>query len=352
MAKKERRPQIYRGGKKFCRVVSICVINSEGATTHESKVFSEVADISQYIKSLNLEVKLVGFESGQLAPWLASGLKTEGHPAVCVEARHMHSALKAQNIKTDRNDARGIAHMMRMGWYKAVHIKSSESQHQRMLLGNRQCLLHKRQDIKNEVRGVLKAFGIKLGKVTAKAYAARVREVCSVEMMASLEPMLLVLETMDKQISVLDKQILDIVKNNKLCRKLMTMPGIGAINALAFKATIDDPTRFNKSQDIGAFLGLIPRKYASGEVDRNGRITKCGDSLMRSFLFEAAQVLLTRVKRKSALQSWGKRIVKRRGGKVACVAVARKMAVIMHRMWIDDSTFIAEFNQKKQEVKA
>jgi transposase len=159
------------------------------------------------------------------------------------------------------------------------------------------------------------------------------------ELAAAVVPLLKAREAIERQIADLDRKVLRLARNDAQVRRFMTAPGVGAITALCFLATIDDPTRFKRSRSFGAYVGLTTRRYASGEVDWTGRISKCGDKLLRSYLYEAANVLLTRVAKWSALKAWGIRLAKRSGLRKAKVAVARKLAVILHRMWIDGTEF-------------
>lgn len=264
-----------------------------------------------------------------------------GLPVICLETRHTKAVLKAQSIKTDGNDARAIAQMMRTGWYRPVHIKSKESQKIRILLNNRKCLASKRIDLENQIRGTLKIFGLKVGSVTTAQYEPRIRElICHDRELASyILPLLESRRVMLEQGRVLERQIRKLAGEDPVCRRLMTVPGVGPIVALMYKATIDNPHRFTKSNTVGVHLGLTPRKYASGEIDYDGHITRCGDSMMRTHLYEAAQVLLTRSAKPSRLRAWGMQIAKRSSMKNACVAVARKLAVVLHRMWLDETEF-------------
>ncbi len=231
----------------------------------------------------------------------------------------MKAAALAMRNKTDRNDARSIAQVMRTGWFRFVHVKSSESQELRLVLTHRKTLQRKTLDIENEIRGTLKAFGLKLGKVSRGRFAARTA------LMAEFDR--------------LHRMVLEVVRGDPLCRRFMTIPGVGPITALAFKIGVDVPERFAKSKTVGAHFGLTPRRFNSVEIDTNGRISKCGDAMVRSLLHEAANALLTRCARNSALKAWAMRIAKTRGKKRAKVALARKLAVIMHRMWRDGGEF-------------
>ncbi len=287
----------------------------------------------------------VGLEAGGLTPWLCHELLAADWPAICIETRHAAAAMKAQRVKTDRNDARGIAHIMRTGWFKEVHVKSHASQKLRVLLGNRRCLLDNRLDMDSQIRGTLKVFGMKTGKVTAAKYEQRIRELVQddKELQAYIFPMLEVRRHLIQQKNILEKMILDFVKKDQICGLFMTIGGVGPLTSLVFKTFVDRPERFRHSKAVGAAVGLTPSKYASGEVDYDGHITKCGDAFVRSHLFEAAKCMLTRGK-PNALKSWGLRLAKRSSKKKACVAVARRLAVIMHAMWRDGTVF--EMNEE------
>jgi transposase len=289
---------------------SICIVDQEGTILHEGKAGTHPVEISRFLQSCGLTFSKIGLEAGNLSTWLYHELLGSGLPMICIETRHAAAALKAQNVKTDRNDARGIAQIMRTGWYKVVHVKSHASQKLRVLLNNRLCLLDKRMDIENQVRGTLKVFGLKTGIVTAASYEARIRQLIGhdEELQAYIVPLLEVRQHLREQTLKLEKIIIGVGKNDDVCRRLMTIPGVGVLTALVFMTAIDNPGRFGKSRNVGASLGLTPRKYASGEIDYDGHITKCGDDMARSHLFEAAKVLLCRVKKWNALKAWGVRL--------------------------------------------
>lgn len=331
----------YAGLDISMEETSICVLDKNGNIIREGAVPTEPGDIAAFLKDFKGTLKRAGLEAGALTPWLCQELLASNIPAICIETRHAKAAMAAQNVKTDRNDARGIAHMMRTGWFKAVHVKSKDAQKLRVLLGNRRCLLDKRLDIDSRIRGTIKAFGLKVGKTSVGTFEARVRSLIGddTQLSACLEPMLQARAALLEQFKILDKAIADIVRNDDVCRRLMTAPGVGYLTALAFRTGIDNPARFTKSASIGAALGLTPRKYASGQVDYDGRITKCGDALLRTHLYEAAKVLLSRVTKWSSLKAWGLKIARRSSMKNACVAVARKLAVILHRIWMDGTEF-------------
>lgn len=320
---------------------SICIVNLNGDILREGEVPTEPSVIDDWLKESGYSLERLGLEAGSVTPWLCAELLKLGQPAICIETRHAKAALAAQRVKTDRNDARGIAHIMRTGWFREVHIKSDESHRLRILLGNRRCLLDKRLDIERQIRGTIKVFGLKIGKVTPVTFEARVRELVGdqAELESYILPMLRVRRELIEQCKKLEKMVLDYVRQDVICRLFMTIPGVGPLTALAYKTFVDRPERFARSRAVGAALGLTPRKYASGEIDYDGRITKCGDRFVRSHLYEAAKTLLSRTTGKSWLKSWGQRIEKRSSKKNACVAVARRLAVIMHAMWRDGTLF-------------
>lgn len=323
------------------KTVSVCVIDNKGTIIDERELCMHAPDVLTHLASWKATVVHVGFEAGQLAPWLYHTLKEAGYPAVCLEVRHMSAAIKAQAAKTDRNDARGMAQMLRLGWYKATHVKSPEMQKIRMLLTHRKHLDGQVLGMMNTVRGSLKAFGIRLGNVGHKVFAETVREkiACDNMMGLAIEPLLSALETLQKSLAAMDATVKKLAREDTVCRKLMTVPGIGPVNALTFKATIEDPARFSRARDIGPYLGLVPRKYASGQIDHNGHITKTGDRMLRCYLFEAALNVLTRLKRDCPLRTWGRDLAKRSSLYRAAVAVARKLAMICLSVWRKDTEF-------------
>ena len=278
----------------------------------------------------------IGLEAGPLSQWLFSTLAEAGLPVICVETRHMRAVLKAQINKTDRNDARGIAQMMRAGLYRPVHVKTLRSQKLRMLLTHRKLLQAKAIAIENDLRGTLRNFGLKVGMVGTVKFEARIRElVANLPDLAELvEPVLFVRRVLREQFAILHRRLLAIARDDEVCRRLMTVPGVGPVVALAYRATVDVPARFRNSKAVGAVFGLTPAKHQSGESERIGTISRCGDEMVRSMLYEAAQTMLTRSAKWSWLKAWAMKIARRRGMKKAIVALARRMAVILHRIWV------------------
>ena len=319
----------------------ISVVDGQGKEVWKGKTKSIPEAIAKVIGSKAPHAVKVGFETGPLSTWHWHELKTLGLPVVCLDARHAKAALSMQVNKTDANDAHGLAQIVRTGWGREVQVKSIESHLANSLLKSRSLLVDMRTKLTNHLRGLLKTFGIVLGKARGKAYEVRVKEVTAgkVELYQIVNAILGAWRTICEQIETLDRNIRQAVRDNEACRLLMTVPGVGPITAMAYCAVIEDPGRFAKSSSVGAYLGLTPRRYQSGEVDRNGRISKCGDAMLRSYLYEAANVILNRVGKWSKLKAWGVKLAKRVGNKKAKVAVARKLAVIMHRMWVDKSAF-------------
>jgi transposase len=320
---------------------SVCIVDDTGRIVREAKVASEPEALLQVLNSLNYSFKRIGLEAGPLSQWLFSGLAEAGLPMICVETRHMRAVLQAQINKTDRNDARGIAQMMRVGLYRPVHVKTLRSQKLRMLLTHRKLLQSKAIAIDNDLRGTMRNFGLKVGAVGTARFEARIRELLegSPDLAELVEPLLIVRRTLREQIGILHRRLLAIVRKDDVCRRLMTVPGVGPVVALTYRATVDVPARFRNSRAVGAVFGLTPARHQSGEIDRSGAISRCGDEMMRAMLYEAAQILLVRTSKWSWLKAWAMKIAWHRGVKKAIVALARRLAVIMHRIWVDGTEF-------------
>jgi transposase len=334
--------KLYAGLDVSLEMTSICVVDEDGRICLEAKVLSEPNALIETLSALGGTFVRVGLEAGPLSQWLYFGLTDAGLPAVCIETRHLKGAIGAMAAnKTDRNDARAIAQVVRSGWFKAVHVKSNESQELRTLLSAREFLVNKVRDHENEIRGLLRPFGLKVGRIGAAGFEPRVRELVAERpaLVLCMEALLTARNVLRRELNRLHLALLRVVKNDELCRRFMTIPGVGPVTALAFKTTIDRPERFRRSADVGAHLGLTPRQHQSGEIDRRGRITRCGDTFTRTALFAAANVMLSRTTQWTALKAWGTRLAARSSLKKAKIAVARKLAVIMHRMWRDETPF-------------
>ena len=335
----------YVGMDVSLEEVSICVLNEDGRVIVRGATPTDPAAIVAFVAEYAPEVVRIVHESGQISTWLTRALRSLGAPVICIDARLAHKALSARPNKSDKADAEGLAHLARSGWYQEVHVKSEVSDRLRTLIGARDRLLRIRKDIEGQVRGVLKTYGIRLAPVTSARNRAGFRE--QVQAVVEGDPVLEVVaasfivvhEAVCTECAALEEELVALARGSALARRLMTVPGVGPIVALSFIATIDDAARFGKSSQVGAYLGLTPRRYQSGEVDHSGRISKCGDAAMRALLVEAASTLIAKVKRFSPLKAWAIRLAARKGFKKAAVATARKLAVILHRMWCDGTTF-------------
>lgn len=331
----------YAGLDVSLEETSVCVVDGEGAIVAEAKVASEPDVIAAYLARWPGGLVKVGHEAGGLSPWLHPGLAGHGLPAVCIETRRMKAYAKASAVKTDRRDARLIALALRAGLYRAVHVKSVEAHKLRLALTGRQALLRQARQLEGKIRGDLKVFGIKLGRVGSGGFGGRVKALLAEreDLWPLVAPLLAVRADQLAQVRSYDGVLRRLARADTVCRRLMTVPGVGVLTALAFRAGIDRPERFTRARSVPVVLGLTPRVDNSGEVERNGAITKAGDKLLRSLLYEAANALLTRSKRWSALKRWGLALAAKRGGKRARVAVARRLAVILFAMWRDGSDF-------------
>lgn len=331
----------YAGIDVSLKESSVCVVDATGKVVREVKVASEPEAVVRYFDELELPVCRIGLEAGPLSQWLHAGLCAAGRDIVLLETRHVMAALSAMTVKTDRKDARGIAQLLRMGWYRPVHAKSVASQDTRAVLVGRKLLQGKLLDVELSIRGILRGYGLKVGEVSRGRFEARIQELISGH--ATLEPvigaMLLAREALWREFTRLHREMLKIARADKIWHRLMSMPGVGALVALTYRSAIDDPARFGKSSTVGAYFGLTPKKYQSGETDRDGGVSKVGDAMVRTALFEAAHIMLTRVTRFSSLKRWALEVARRRGMKRAKVALARKLGVVLHRMSVDATDF-------------
>jgi transposase len=320
---------------------SVCIVDDAGKIVREARVASEPEALLQVLTNTIDRFKRIGLEAGPLSQWLYSVLAEAGLPVICVETRHMRAMLKAQINKTDRNDARGIAQMMRVGLYRPVHVKTLRSQKLRVLLTHRKLLQSKAIAIENDLRATLRNFGLKVGMVGTVKYETRIRELVEnlPDLAVLVEPLLIVRRVVREQLGILHRRLLVIVRDDGVCRRLMTIPGVGPVVALTYRVTVDVPARFRNSKAVGAVFGLTPAKHQSGESNRTGAISRCGDEMMRMMLYEAAQSMLVRSTKWSWLKAWAMKVARHRGMKKAIVALARRLAVIMHRVWVDGTEF-------------
>lgn len=337
--------EYYAGIDVSLESSSVCVVDGSGKIVREAKILSEPAALIGWFRGLGIEVKRIGLEAGPLSQWLYGGLQDAGLAVELLETRHVRNAFKTMPVKTDRKDGRGIAQLMRLGWFRPVHCKSLAAQERRALLTARKLLQIKRHDVEMSLRGVLRGFGLKVGLTTPRTFAGRVGEL--VEGHGTLcvvaDALLAAREVLGEQLRGLDKRLHSLARTDERARLLMTVPGVGTIVALTYASAIDEPGRFRSSKAVGAHFGLTPKRYQSGETDVSGRISKMGDGSVRTALYEAANVILTRpVRGCTALKSWAMRLAARAGMRKAKVALARKLAVILHRMLVDNLGFAAE----------
>lgn len=335
------------------RQTSICIVDERGKALAEGKALTTPEDIHGWIfKHTSVrrgQIKQVGLEAGAMSSWLYTEMQGLGLPMICLETLQAHRFLKTCRNKTDRNDAQGLAQLVRMGgaFIQAVAIRRQTSQELRTLLTLRQMLVGQKISLENNISGCLKPFGLIVprGGVKALTFEARVNDAVQkgedkgVHLRAAVTASLKAYSNICEQLDVLTGQIEEAVRQDPVCRRLMTAPGVGHIIALSFMTAVDDPKRFATGDDIGAYFGLAPKQYQSGETDIRMGISKMGNSMTRSHLVQAATVVLYKCKKWSSLRAWGMKVAKRRGSQKARVAVARKLAVILHRMWVNETDF-------------
>jgi transposase len=314
------------------RSVAICIVDEAGKVRFERSVPSDVPELVRCLNEFGEPIHQVGLEAGTLTQYLTYGLTEAGFDIVCMEARQVNAALSAMRNKTDKNDARGIAQLLRSGWYSRVHVKSIESHYIRALLTSRKVMQRKCLDLENEIRGLLKVFGVKLPiRLRGGAFEEAVRGTIESDPSLShaLLPMLNARQMLLETFLELDRRVRKAANQDAITTRFMSVPGVGYVTALSFKAAVDDPARFKSS----------PRRFQSGEKDNPGRISHAGDADVRATLYAAANAMLMRSIAWSSLKAWGMRLMKTKGRRRAIVAVARKIAVLLHRMWIDGTEF-------------
>jgi transposase len=300
----------------------------------EASAASSPSAISDALKAAPTCMRVV-FETGRMAPMLYHGLAELGVPVVCIESRQAYQALKTLTThKTDRNDARGLAQLARTGFFKPVHVKSLPAHAVRALIMARKNLVGQRITLENQIRGLAVVFGVRLPRGLNPAFVQQVIAMSDgiSGLSSAMQGLVAARHAVLAAIVAIDADIKRLVLASGACRRLMTIPGVGPLTALAFTAAIDDPTRFRRSRDIGAYLGLVPRRYQSGEVDYTGSISKVGDRRVRTLLYEAANVMLTRFKGALTLKDWALAIARRSNMRKARIALARRLAIIMHAM--------------------
>ena len=319
---------------------AFCVKDKDGKVLARGKVATDPRALFEVLKEHCLCPERIVMETGTLCHWLARELRLLGMPVELIDARHAHAVMKLQHNKTDAGDADLLAEIARTGFYRPVAVKSEDAQRDRILMKARSHLVGQRRDTENTIRGLLASLGHRFPKGVGK-FERRVRAILEEhpDLGAAIEPLLRARAALAAFLDELDREAMARAKDNPACRLLMTAPGVGRVTALAYLSTIDDPGRFAKSRAVGAYVGLTTRRNQSGEMDYSGRISKHGDAMLRSLLYEAANSLLTVVRRSHPLKDWARRIKRRTSHKKACVALARKLAVILHRMLMTGEAF-------------
>jgi transposase len=348
----------YAGIDVSLEYSSVCVVDANGKISREAKVASEPEALIAWFRLSDFEFERIGLEAGPLSQWLFAALREAGLAVELLETRHVRKAFEAMPVKSDRNDARGIAQLMRLGWFRPVHCKSMSAQETRTLLTARKLVQSKLRDVENSLRGILRGFGLKVGKTTERGFAGRIEDLVAghPHLQVVANALLSVRAVLRTEFATLQKQTRKMAQSDARTQLLMSTPAVGCqiasnpasdfavgpIVALTYVSAIDDPARFTSSKQVGAHFGLTPKRYQSGETDYTGRISKIGDGSVRTALYEAAHIMLTKpVKGCSQLKSWAMRIARRAGMSKAKVALARRLAVIMHRMLADGTPFNA-----------
>src|SRR5271155_4141440 len=312
----------------------VCVVDRDGAVVYEGKSAWMAEAIADELAKAPSCRRIV-FETGRMAPILFHGLSQLGLPVVCVESRQAYQALKSlATHKTDRNDARGLAHLSRTGFFKPVPVKSLAAHAVRSLIIARKKLVGQRVTLENQIRGLAVVFGVRLPRALSSTFIRQALQASDgiPGLSAAIQGLAAARAAVLAAIVAIDGDIRRMVRASDACRRLMSIPGVGQLTALAFTAAVDDPGRFRRSRDIGAYLGLVPRRHQSGEIDYTGSISKCGDRRVRTLLYEAANVMLTRYKGPLKLKDWALAVARRSTMRKARIALARRLAVIMHAM--------------------
>jgi transposase len=331
----------YAGIDVSLECSSVCVRDAIGKIVREGKVASEPEALIAWFESCGLDLARIGLEAGPLSQWLFAAMRKAGLPIELLETRRVRDAFRAMRVKSDRNDARNIAELMRVGFFRPVHCKSMAAQETRAMLTARKLVQSKLRDVESSLRGILRGFGLKVGKTTPKHFEARIKQLAAEHpnLQIVTEALLAVRAVLLREFSGFEKRVRAAARSDVRARLLMTTPGVGPIVSLTYAAAVDDPARFKSSKMVGAHFGMTPTKYQSGQTDVTGRISKIGDKGVRTVLYEAAHIILTKPIKGSGLKSWATKLARRAGMQKAKVALARKLAVIMHRMLVDGAPF-------------
>ena len=317
---------------------AICVVSEHGKIMKEAQVASEPEELVRWVREQEGTIAAIGLEAGPLSQWLHRGMSAAGLDVVLMETRQVKGALKAMPIKTDRRDAEGIARLLHMGWFRPVHCKSVSAQEVRAVLGARKAIQQAMLSLEMSLRGLLRNFGLKVGAISRGRYEHRIRELAVGNPMleAATGPMLRARASLRQELARLERHVRQLAQDDPVCRRLMSMPGVGAVVALTYRSAVDDPSRFTSSKKVGPWVGMTASRNQPGERDVSGGITMAGDVTLRRALCQAATVMM-HSGRSTWLRTWAVHVARRRGSKRAMVALARRISVILHRMWIDNA---------------
>ncbi len=332
---------LYAGLDVSNATTRICILDGHGEVVYEATVASSPAAIARELKPYRALLESVGQESGSLSQWLHRELSRKRLPMVCMDARAAHGVLSLQRAKTDVSDARGLANALRAGWYRRAYIRSDEAQRLRLLLVHRSAIKRKALDLEHSLRMSIKPFGARIevrgGKVVLK-HAGRRQDRDLARLVQSL---IRARAALMAEAAKLTEAVKAAAKKDVVCRRLMSVPGVGPITALAYRTSLDDPSRFRSSRAVAAHFGLTPKRFQSGESDYSGGVSRLGDKMVRTALYQAAFSMVVASKSKCALRAWAVRLREQKGLRPACVALARKLAVILHRLWVTGRDFDA-----------
>src|SRR5271165_685534 len=305
----------YAGIDVSLEYSSVCAVDGTGKVVREQRIASEPEALIAWFRGLGFGLERIGLEAGPMSQWLYPAMRAAGLAVELLETRHVRDAFKAMPVKNDRNDARGIAQLMRLGWFRPVHCKSMPAQETRAFLTARKLVQSKLLDVQMSLRGILRGFGLKVGRTTKAGFARRIRELTEHHpaLKTIAKALLAVHSVLLKELNGFEKQVRKLARCDARARLLMTAPGVGPIVGLTYVAAIDDPARFSSSKTVGAHFGMTPKKYQSGEIDVTGRISKMGDKGVRAALYEAAHVILTTPVKGGALKSWAAKLARRAG---------------------------------------
>jgi transposase len=309
-------------------------VRRDGKRVWRGKCASDPQALAGLIRKHAPEVERVVFETGPLSIWFYHALSAEGLPAICIDARHAKAALDMAPNKTDANDADGLAHLAEVGFYRAVRVKGYDSMLTRTMVAARGQLRKTIVQLSNQIRGLMKTFGLIVPKGAGRVFEGHVRRLLADEAALAriMLPLLEAWRSLRTRAADLERQLLAASRGNEASMLLMSIPGVGAVTASSYVAAVENPANFKSSRSVGAWLGLTTRRYQSGEVDYDGHISRRGDAHLRALLYKAVTTILTGVHAKSALRTWGLALREKVGFKRAAIAVARKLAVIMHSM--------------------